>query len=235
MSARENNSTGCINAFHPPFANVPLPDVVLLNRRRMWSRLSRSQSVSFIWTSAARMSPPSVGLVLQGTEAPMWDTFSSVLTRSSASLRWTYTRRFVPVCKGKCARISTDVDTSAREMHLRAFVRRVKISPRTLWISTANGVYKLSKSQFSRVRFRLWEFRVCNLFFFFGFWRGDFVLTPLALATDSRTITSDRTVYDNWSLCVSFELVIRIILLFWLGYVSIYLKLRKYCNLRQKV
>lgn len=60
------------------------PDVVLLNRRRMWSRLSRSQSVSFIWTSAARMSPPSVGLVLQGTEAPMWDTFSSVLTHSSA-------------------------------------------------------------------------------------------------------------------------------------------------------
>lgn len=52
------------------------PDVVLLNRRRMWSRLSRSQSVSFIWTSAARMSPPSVGLVLQGTEAPMWDTSS---------------------------------------------------------------------------------------------------------------------------------------------------------------
>lgn len=50
----------------------------------MWSRLSRSQSVSFIWTSAARMSPPSVGLVLQGTEAPMWDTFSSVLTHSSA-------------------------------------------------------------------------------------------------------------------------------------------------------
>lgn len=66
------------------FSNVSLPDVVLLNRRRMWSRLSRSQSVSFIWTSAARMSPPSVGLVLQGTEAPMWDTFSSVLTRSSA-------------------------------------------------------------------------------------------------------------------------------------------------------
>lgn len=60
------------------------PDVALLNRRRMWSRLSRSQSVSFIWTSAARMSPPSVGLVLQGTEAPMWDTFSSVLTHSSA-------------------------------------------------------------------------------------------------------------------------------------------------------
>ncbi|KAK1133863.1 hypothetical protein K0M31_011649 [Melipona bicolor] len=45
---RENNSTGYINAFHPPFSNVPLPDVVLLNRRRMWSRLSRSQSVSFI-------------------------------------------------------------------------------------------------------------------------------------------------------------------------------------------
>lgn len=102
---RENNSTGYINAFHPPFSNVPLPDVVLLNRRRMWSRLSRSQSVSFIWTSAARMSPPSVGLVLQGTEAPMWDTFSSVLTRSSASLRWTYTRRFMPVCKGN-ARVS---------------------------------------------------------------------------------------------------------------------------------
>ena len=37
------------------------PDVIRLNRRRMWSRLNRSQSVSLIRTSAARMSPPSVG------------------------------------------------------------------------------------------------------------------------------------------------------------------------------
>lgn len=44
---------------------------------------ARSQSV---WPGRQlpRMSPPSVGLVLQATEAPMWDTFSSV-----CSLRWT--------------------------------------------------------------------------------------------------------------------------------------------------
>lgn len=84
----------------------------------MWSRLSRSQSVSFIWTSAARMSPPSVGLVLQGTEAPMWDTFSSVLTHSSAhSGGPTHGVRVY----ARNARVSRRVrtDASGHEVHLR--------------------------------------------------------------------------------------------------------------------
>jgi len=66
------------------------------------------------------MSPPSVGLVLQGTEAPMWDTFSSVLTHSSA-------RSGGPTHGASCAcvhvmRAYHDVRTSGLETYVRVFL-----------------------------------------------------------------------------------------------------------------
>jgi len=152
------------------------PDVVLLNRRRMWSRLSRSQSVSFIWTSAARMSPPSVGLVLQGTEAPMWDTFSSVLTHSSAHSGG-------PI-HGVCVYVARNARVSRRtRIHLDAkyiCVLRRSLSPwqNSLLNYRDSRYYYLGLWDYEKVTHHsnllAWNKTVttCNTFSF-GFFEGD--------------------------------------------------------------
>ena len=117
-------------------------------------------------------------------------------------------------------------------------IRHSKFIHRQIEISRLQKVFATSDTdQIIQIILRSWQFssstseNVTNL--------------GVALATGSRTITSDRTVHNNSSLSFSSELVgtislgwkllrsNKLITLFCLDYIQVHLKLRKCCNLEK--